>query len=260
MKTSESKLIGNSADAILASCQDCERKMPREMIAQAPATGQFGQIAHRRRLAAKRALVFLCCLLTLSAAHAQSEDFQRLMQSSIQAEKRGDWRQAIELCHQILKVKPGDVETMVSLSGLYGHAGNPAQQIAWSQKVLVIQPRTFKALINRGNGYSAIGEGRPAIDSYRAAEAIDPTSPIPAYSLGVVAQAQGHEAAAAGYFHKALQLSPGFEDARFNLAVSLANQGEAAQAIRVLDQLLRQNPLASDAIQLSRALRSQVRP
>ena len=36
--------------------------------------------------------------------------------------------------------------------------------------------------------------------------------------------------------------------------------GSKWQAIRVLDQLLRQNPLASDAIQLSRALRSQVRP
>lgn len=229
------------------------------MIEKTPIFGKFNNLAHRLRLEAKQAIIFLACLLTLSVVQAQSDNFQRLLQSSLQAEERGDWKQAVQLSHQILKINPKHIETMVSLSGLYGHAVNPTQQIFWSQKVIAIQPKNFIALINRGNGYSAIGEDRLAMDSFRTAEAIDLASPIPTYSMGVLAQNREHDDEALGYFRKALRLSPKFEDAQFNLAVSLANLGKIAQAIDVLDKLLRQNPAASDAIQLRLTLRNQVR-
>lgn len=222
------------------------------------ALGTFKRLAHKLRLAIRHAVVFLACLLTLSVAQAQPDDFQSLLRNSTQAEERGDWKQAIQLCHRMLKIKPEDVATMVSLSGLYGHAENPTQQIFWSRKALTAQPKNFMALVNQGNGYSAVGEERRAMDSFRAAEAVDPSSPIPAYSMGVLAQSRERETEAVGYFRKALRLSPSFEDARFNLAVSLANLGETTQALNLLDQLLQHNPAASDAIELRVTLRNQV--
>lgn len=224
-----------------------------------PDSGMFKNGARRLRLAARWTAVFLASLLALSVAQAQPDDFQHLLRSSTHAEERGDWKQAIQLCHQMLKIKPQDVATMVSLSGLYGHAENPTQQIFWSQKVLAIQPKNFMVLVNQGNGYSAVGEDRRAMDSFRSAEAVDPNNPIPAYSMGVLAQNRERDKEAVGYFRKALRLSPNVEDARFNLAVSLTNLGETKQALGELDQLLQHNPSAFDAIQLRLTLRNQAK-
>lgn len=203
-------------------------------------------------------IYLIVSLMVFSVSHAQPGNFDRLMQSSLQAEARGDWGQAIQLSQQMLKMKPNDLGVMVALSGFYGYAGFSSQQLLWAQKVIAIDPKNFDALINQGNAYAAEGKQIAAMASYRAAESVDPASPIPAYSKGVLSQSQGREKEAIGYFRTALQLSPKFEDAQFNLAVSLANLGELSQAIEVLNHLLRQNPKAADAAAMRGELRTRL--
>lgn len=198
--------------------------------------------------------LILAMVLPMAAALAGENDWARLREQSAQAEDRGDVALAIRLSLKLLELKPNDLPTMVSLSGLYGKAGHPQQQLAWTQRILKLQPNNFDALINRGNAMVVLGNAKGARDHFTQAKSLEPANPVAAYSLGVLAQLQERHAEAAGHFKEALRLSPDFEDALFNLAVSHANLGQYSMALMLLDRLLTQNPSAADA----KALRTDI--
>lgn len=214
------------------------------------------------RISFKRLFAQLFVILGIMAAasapvQANEAEFKRLDRLSTQAEARGDFNQAIRLSLKMLEIKPNDVPTMLALSGLYGKAELPEQQLIWAKKILKLQPRHVDALINQGNAQAALGNTTAAKMSYDQARSIDPKSPLPVYSLGVLAQSQNRDAEAIGLFQQALKSSPDFEDALFNLAVGYANIGRTKEAISTLDRLLKIIPGAMDAQSLRSTLMSK---
>ena len=203
----------------------------------------------------RRWCLALCVAAVMPLSVQASEaEFQRWRQQSELVEARGDIPQSIRAALRMHDLKPGDIPTMLALSGLYGKARQPEQQLAWSRRILKLQPRHLEALINQGNAQSVLGDAQAARNSFLMAKAVEPASPLPVYSLGVLAQALQHDEEAIGYFEAALKFLPTFEDARFNLAVSQANTGRVREAVRNLDQLLKANPAAQDARELRNAL------
>jgi tetratricopeptide (TPR) repeat protein len=205
-------------------------------------------------------LLFSCLVLCVAAgapqlSQANEAEFLRWRQQSEQAEARGDIPQSIRAALRMHDLKPGDLPTMLVLSGLYGKAGQPEQQLLWSRRILKLQPRHLEALINQGNAQAVLGDVQGARSSYLIAQTVDPASRLPAYSLGVLSQALDRDEEAIGYFQSVLKRFPDFEDARFNLAVSQANTGRVREAIRNLDQILKANPAARDARELRDTLR-----
>lgn len=194
-------------------------------------------------------------------ARAQEAEFEQLQRRSTEAEMRGDFPTAIRLCLLSLQIKPNHQPTMLALSGLYGKNGQPRQQLVWSARLIAQNPKEFGAFINQGNAHKALEQDRAAKDSYLKAKALDPMSPIPHYSLGVLAQERNRESEAMAYFQEALKVAPDFEDALFNLAVTHANLGDYAKAVQVLNRLLQQNPDDQEArrmrISLDRKMRTQ---
>jgi tetratricopeptide (TPR) repeat protein len=150
-----------------------------------------------------------------------------------------------------------DVATMVTLSGLYGKADQPEKELLWTNKILSVQPTNFAALINRGNAYSMLGNIDAARENYKKAGDINPKSPLPEYSLGVLDQSRNMQRESILHFKKALQIAPQFEDAMFNLAVAYANLGMKDQAVAMLNNLISKNPNAQDAIELRAVLISR---
>lgn len=191
----------------------------------------------------------IALLLAVHAAnvYANDADFRKLQQRSEQAELQNNLALAIELNQKLLELKPKDVETMTTLSGLHGKAGHFEQQLSWAQLALQHQPAHFPALINQGNALASTGKTQAAQESYRKAQRIEPSSPIPAYSMGVLAQESDLPSMALLHFQDALKINPNFEDALFNLAVSYANLKLYPEAVKTLDRLLKQNPGAIDA-------------
>ena len=205
------------------------------------------------------ATIVFAIAISIATAYTGGGDFNRLRQQSQQAEVQGDVPQAIRLSLKMLELQPGDLATMVALSGLYGKAEQPQQQLAFTQRILKLQPNHFDALVNQGNALAALGNLKEAKDSFKKASGIESNNPVAPYSLGVLAQSQGKDEEAIGFFQTALKMSPAFEDALFNLAVSYANIGRFRDAIGMLDRLLRKNPDAMDAKQLRATLRLQLR-
>ncbi len=179
--------------------------------------------------------------------HAETAEFRKLQQLSEQAELQNNFALAIQLNQQLLQLRPKDVDTITTLSGLYGKAENPGKQLAWAQVALKLQPNHFPALINQGNALASLGRSAEAKESFLKAQRVDPSSPLPAYGLGVMAQEGGRYSEALQQFQAALKLSPNFEDALFNLGVAYANLKRYDEALSTLDRLIKQNPGAADA-------------
>ena len=196
------------------------------------------------------------CVTTVATlpAYANEAEFQRWRQQSEQAEARGDIPQSIRAALKMIEINPNDVATMLALSGLYGMAGQPEQQLVWTRRILKLQPRHFDALINQGNALAVLGNDKAAKDSFLKAKGVEPSSPVAPYSLGVLAQSLERDQEAIGFFQAALKLAPNFEGALFNLAVSQANLGMTREAITTLNRLLKIKPCAEDARQLQNNL------
>lgn len=192
--------------------------------------------------------------LHTSYVYADTAEFRKLQQRSEQAELQNNFGLAIELNQQLLQLRPKDLDTITTLSGLYGKAESPGKQLAWAQVALKLQPNHFPALINQGNALASLGKSAEAKESFRKAQRIDPSSPLPAYGLGVLAQESEQHSDALQLFQAALKLSPNFEDALFNLAVTYANLKNYDEALKILDRLIVQNPGAADV----RYLRAEI--
>lgn len=234
--------------------QEMSRRDETVRIDPEPAFPMMQLRSSSRRWPTHLCLIMCIATLVMSPAHANDADFNRLRQQGEQAQARGDLPQSIRAALKMLELKPNDLATMLTLSGLYGKAGQAEQQLVWTRKILQLQPNHFDALINQGNAQAVLGNVKAAQDSFGKARRLDPSSPVAPYSLGVLAQSLGQDQEAIAFFQAALKLSPAFEDAWFNLAVSQANTGLVREAIRNLDQLLRANPAAQDARELRNAL------
>ncbi len=110
-----------------------------------------------------------------------------------------------------LELDPTDVPANINVSVAYMQAEEPRLARPFAERAVFVDPYSAAARINLGSIYAALDEHRRAVDEYQqAAELIDP---IPVELL-------------------------------VNLAESLRVLGEDAQAVNVLDQLLRDNESA----------------
>lgn len=110
-----------------------------------------------------------------------------------------------------LELDPTDVPANINVSVAYMQAEEPRLARPFAERAVFVDPYSAAARINLGSIYAALDEHRRAVDEYQqAAELVDP---IPAELL-------------------------------VNLAESLRVLGEDAQAVNVLDQLLRENESA----------------
>ena len=119
----------------------------------AHATTMFSSPRHGRLPASTWVVApVIALLLALHAANVYANDaqFRKIQQRSEQAELQNNLALAIQLNQKLLELKPKDVETMTTLSGLHGKAGHFEQQLVWARLALKHQPEHFPALINQG--------------------------------------------------------------------------------------------------------------
>lgn len=161
------------------------------------------------------------------SGHAENAEISRLIRQELKAESRGDFENAMQVCLQILKIDVRHIETIATVSGLHGQLGNPAAQILWARRALTVNPRYMAALVNLGNGHAALGQSEAARKSFEMAAAVEPGSPLPHYSLGVLADEMGTPREAIRHYETALRLDPGFEDAVVNLVLARDRERQA---------------------------------
>jgi tetratricopeptide (TPR) repeat protein len=150
--------------------------------------------------------------------------------------------EAIPLLEEMIRLQPSFYTAHYALGRAQAAQGDFEPAIRSFTEALRHDPNYADALYGRGLSYVKMGNDPAAEPDLRAALKCGLSAerqPVAHNYLGVVLGRRGNPRAAAEEFQQAVRLQPDMVDAQRNLAIALATQGRAAEAILQLDQALR---------------------
>lgn len=118
----------------------------------------------------------------------------------------------------------------------------PAKAVECYRQALALDPTSLKAWNCLGNALRDMGQHEEAAQSYLNALKIEPHLPIVINNLANAISDKGSLEEAVPYFHRAIALAPDLFDAHFDLGVTLQKQGAWVQAEESYRNALRLKP------------------
>jgi tetratricopeptide (TPR) repeat protein len=198
-----------------------------------------------------------------------------------------DIRQAVEKAsteyEAALKSQPDDPRSHYNLGNYYMECGESSKALAEYETSLKLSPSFIPALVNSSIVYARLGKTNAAERCLRDALKYNPGSAEASFNLALLLAEQGRVEEAENLLRRSLQSNPSFAEAAYNLAVLLAGSrldealglcrkasalapeefkyaytlafylrqgGDAANAVRLLESLIRQHPEEADGFAL----------
>ena len=218
-------------------------------------------IFRREKAPALSKLKFIFVIVGFLAMKGFSQATARidsLTVAALRAEDAGNFKTAIKIHEEIMALDPKAAESAVSIAGLYGKLKEFDQEIAWANKAIKIDSANSSAYVNLGNGFAGKGDLARAKRYYEHAEILDPDSPFPPYSMGVIEESKGNFSAAKKYYERAVARDSTFENGYFNLAAMCATLKEFQDAKRYILKALELDPNAEDAKEMLRHIKKDL--
>jgi Tfp pilus assembly protein PilF len=134
------------------------------------------------------------------------------------------------------------IESLLQRAYVYSQANDNARALECYDRILLLRPSHFEALLNRGILRTRTGAMEGAREDLLAAQRVNPADPLVLNALGVLYLKTGDQDQAEATFRKA-----GDATALINLALSHWERGEQQQVIATLEDAERvdpQNPYA----------------
>ena len=158
----------------------------------------------------------------------------------------GRYQEAIEWADQYLKKQPGGGDTR-KISGLaHFMLGDKAAAESDLKQAAHLLPQDFDAQYYLGRVYFERSKLRPALESFRSAIALRPQSVKAHNHLGQTLEGLTRFDEAKGAYQKAIELeqldTERSEWPYYNLGSLLLSEGDASQAVALLEQALERNP------------------
>lgn len=152
-------------------------------------------------------------------------DAYSFLRAGLANERTGDYQGAVRIYERGLQAEPENPELLNSLGFALFQQGKSTDAVAALERAVAADPKHWKAHNNMALASIDLGELEIAEAHYRESLAIEPQPAI--YSdLGFVLERQGLAEEAEEYYQKALALEPESASANYNLAASLASQGD----------------------------------
>jgi protein O-GlcNAc transferase len=211
---------------------------------------------------------------------------RQLLEMALRRYRAGEWRQAEQLCGQVLETDREQVDALNILAAIAGQTGRHDEAIRYLRTVLQLQPESadahnnlanvlriinaqaeprqldeaiahyreaarlrpdlFEACNNLGNALSTQGQLSDAEVHLRRALTLQPNNAHVHCNLGIVLWKQRRLDEAAACYERALELQPGNADAHVNLGNVLNDCGRIDDALASLRAALRLKPDAAD--------------
>lgn len=156
-------------------------------------------------------------------------DAYSFLRAGMANERTGNYAAAVKAYERGLESEPENVELLNSLGFALFQQGKSVQAVSALEKALKVDPKHWKAHNNMALASIDIGELELAEAHYRESLNIEP-QPAIYNDLGFVLERQGMSFEAVDMYRKSLELDPGSAAAHYNLAASLARNGEFAEA------------------------------
>jgi tetratricopeptide (TPR) repeat protein len=203
----------------------------------------------------KKALYFLFLIYQFTYGQDKTKE---LIKQALVYEQNGDIQNAITTHEKVLKINPKSFQSANSIAGLYGQLGNSENEISWAKKAIEINPKYFLAYINLGNGYALKNDFVKANEYYKIADKLEPSNPLPLYSIGVMEESNGNFESAISYYEQSVSRDKTFENGYFNLAAAYANIKDFKNADKNIKKVLELNPNASDAQEMQKYITKEL--
>jgi tetratricopeptide (TPR) repeat protein len=156
--------------------------------------------------------------------------------------QRGEWQQAEQVCLEILKLDPDQVEALHRLAAIAAQTGRGDRAIEYLRAVLRRQPGSVAAHNNLANVLAMQGRLAEAEAGFRDAIRLKPDYAEAHNNLANVLRDQGALDEAVAAYRRALELKPSYAEAHNNLGVTFAGQGRSAEAISCYRRALELKP------------------
>lgn len=152
--------------------------------------------------------------------------------------KAGRHDEAGALYRAVVERNPGNFDARHLLGIVRLQRGDAAMALACFDRALAIDPRSARALHNRGRALEALHRPGDALAAYDAALAIEPSNPEILNDRGLALRQQNRLADALASFERALESRPDFLPALGNRALVLMRLDRPAAALDGFDRLL----------------------
>jgi tetratricopeptide (TPR) repeat protein len=134
--------------------------------------------------------------------------------------RRGALDEAERLVRGGLALDEGSPRAWAALAAVHERRGDLAAAAGAWQHAFELDPDDALAANNLGFALERLGRPAEASDRYLAALAADPTYALPYFNLGDLALERGRRDEAARFYRAGLELAPGNDQARRNLALA----------------------------------------
>lgn len=170
-------------------------------------------------------------------------DAYSFLRAGMANERTGDYAGAVRSYQRGLAVQPENAELLNSLGFALFQQGKSQEAIAALEKAVAVDPKHKKAHNNLALAAIDMGELELAEAHYRESLAIEP-QPAIYNDLGFVLERQGLTEEAVLQYRKSLELDATSASAHHNLAASLLQSGDLAEAEGHFRAALAQQPSA----------------
>jgi len=157
--------------------------------------------------------------------------------------KRHDYRESILRHERFLEKNPGDALALYHLGYAYGQTGDHGMEAFYYEKAINLGYKSDQIYFNLGMAYGELEEAGKAISAFHRAIKMNPRSADSYFGLALVYQRieRAHESAEEA-LQKAIEIEPGFLDARLNLSLFYVDTGRPEKAREQLRRILEIDP------------------
>jgi tetratricopeptide (TPR) repeat protein len=155
---------------------------------------------------------------------------------------RKDYQTLVQYAPQLPLAKINDAWTCYRIGDSYQQLGQPQTALPYLQKAVEKMPLFLEFRNKLGGCYLALKQTKQAKQELEFSLEENPKQPIVLSNLGYVCALSGDAARAMQLYNKALALDPDYEQAVLNKAALWLGSGSNAEAKRLLEQYLQQQP------------------
>ena len=169
-------------------------------------------------------------------------NLDQILRQALQANQRGDLKEAERCCHAILKIKRTHFDALHLLGVVSGRSGRFDEAARLIGEAIKVNGRSVAAHSDRGIAFMRMGRAQDALDSYDRALAIKPDHPDALYNRGTALLALGRFEEAVAAYDKILASQPGAVPALVNRGTALRELRRSEDALASYDLALARQP------------------
>ncbi|MBL8690621.1 MAG: tetratricopeptide repeat protein [Rhodospirillaceae bacterium] len=169
-------------------------------------------------------------------------NFDQILRQALQANQRGDLKEAERCCQAILKIKRTHFDALHLLGVVAGRSGRFDEAARLIGEAIKVNGRSAAAHSDRGIALMRMGRAQEALDSYDRALAIKPDHPDALHNRGTALLALGRFEEAVAAYDKLLASQPGAVPALVNRGTALRELRRSEDALASYDLALAVQP------------------